>query len=55
MVWSLRVTEVCGHGRRRPWVACAGIGKTNLAANLVRIGSETNWIFVSAGMRITWR
>jgi hypothetical protein len=26
-----------------------GLGKMNLTANLVRIGSETNWVFVSAG------
>src|SRR5437870_3244989 len=26
-----------------------GLGNMNLTANLVRIGSETNWVFVSAG------
>jgi len=26
-----------------------GLGKMNLTPNLVRIGSETNWVFVSAG------
>jgi len=35
-------------GEDRGWPVL-GLGKTNLAANLVRIGSETNWIFVSAG------
>jgi alpha-tubulin suppressor-like RCC1 family protein len=35
-------------GQDRGWPVL-GLGKTNLTANLVRIGSETNWVFISAG------
>jgi alpha-tubulin suppressor-like RCC1 family protein len=35
-------------GQDRGWPVL-GLGKTNLTANLIRIGSETNWTFISAG------
>jgi alpha-tubulin suppressor-like RCC1 family protein len=35
-------------GQDRGWPAL-GLGKTSVTANLIRIGSETNWAFISAG------
>lgn len=35
-------------GQDRGWPVL-GLGKTNLTDNLIRIDSETNWVFVSAG------
>jgi alpha-tubulin suppressor-like RCC1 family protein len=35
-------------GQDRGWPVL-GLGKTSVTANLIRIGSETNWAFISAG------
>src|SRR6476660_1882846 len=35
-------------GQDRGWPVL-GLGETSVTANLLRIGSETNWVFVSAG------